>query len=78
MLYEDFVDNLDYGAFFKEYGLKDTFYSWFVVTELHIWMLATRTMAEGEEGTILRNGIIECLWVDVLERIKALGVSTLD
>lgn len=72
------MDKLDYGAFFEEYALKDTFYSWFAVTELHIWMLATRAMAEGEDGTVLRNAIVECLWIDVVERIKAFGVSTSD
>lgn len=76
MLYEDFVDTLDYGAFFEEYALNDTFYSWFTVTELHIWMLATRAMAEGEEGVALRNALVECLWVDVTERMKSLGVCT--
>lgn len=75
MLYEDIVDRLDYGAFFEEYAVKDTFYSWFTVTELHIWMLSTRAMAEGEDGTVLRNAIIECLWIDVAERMKALGVG---
>lgn len=75
MLYEDFVDLLDYSKFFGDYALADTFYSWFTVTELHIWMLSTRTMAEGEEGVVLRNAIIECLWGDVVERIKTLGVS---
>lgn len=69
------MDRLDYAAVFEEFALPDTFYSWFVVTELHIWMLSTRAMAEGNDGNILRNAIVECLWTDVVQRIKALGVS---
>lgn len=38
-------------------------------------MLSTRAIAEGDEGLVLRNAIIECLWTDVVQRIKSLGVS---
>lgn len=75
MLYEDFVDVLDYSEFFEEFVLTDTFYSWFVVTELHIWILSTRAMAEGDLGNSLRNSVVECFWIDVTQRIKSLGVS---
>lgn len=57
--------------------MSDTFYSWFTVTELHFWMFSTRAMAEGDEGITLRNAMVECMWVDVIERIKLLGVSIL-
>lgn len=32
-------------------------------------------MAEGEDGVVLRNGILEALWSDVGQRVKKLGVS---
>lgn len=54
---------LDFRAFFEEYALKDTFYSWFVFTEHHIRILTTRTITEGEDGTILRNGIVKALGI---------------
>lgn len=57
--------------------MPDTFYSWFVVTELHVWMLSARVMAEGDDGRILRNGIVEALWCDVQLRTKKVGVSFL-
>ncbi|VEN57338.1 unnamed protein product [Callosobruchus maculatus] len=73
-IYEAIADNLDYVSFFEQYDLPDTFYSWFVVTELHIWMLSVRSMAQGDEGRFLRNCIIEALWNDVAQRAKKLGV----
>lgn len=77
MLYENTVDNLNYLQFFEKFGLPDTFYSWFVITELHIWMLSARVMADGSNGQMLRNGMIEALWADTTHRIKKLGVCIL-
>ncbi|XP_043498899.1 ubiquinol-cytochrome-c reductase complex assembly factor 1 isoform X2 [Polistes fuscatus] len=37
--YEYIVDKIDYSVFFKDFNMPDTFYSWFLVTELHVWML---------------------------------------
>lgn len=61
--------------FFEELNLPDTFYSWFVIMELHIWMLSVRAMAEGDEGKLIRNGMLEALWNDVKHRANKLGVS---
>ncbi|XP_056638297.1 ubiquinol-cytochrome-c reductase complex assembly factor 1 [Diorhabda sublineata] len=73
VLYEEIADKIDYMEYFKEFDLPDTFYSWFSITELYVWMLSVRAMAEGEDGKILRNSIIEALWADVGQRIKKLG-----
>ena len=49
--------------------MDDTFFSWFLVTELHIWMLSVRLMAEGtEEGRHVRNSMVQGLWKDCDER----------
>lgn len=71
--FESLVDNFDYIEFFEELDMPDTFYSWFVVTELHLWMLSARAMAEGKDGRVIRNTLVEALWADVLERVKKLG-----
>ncbi|CAG9859187.1 unnamed protein product [Phyllotreta striolata] len=76
ILYEEIADKIDYVEFFKEFDLPDTFNSWFSVTELHIWMLSLRIVADGEDGKILRNSIVEALWTDVAQRVKRLGVIT--
>lgn len=72
--YENVVDVLDYDKWFNECKLQDTFMSWFLVTELHIWMLMVRCMAEGELGRSLRNDIVEAFWNDVSMRCSKLGV----
>jgi cytochrome b pre-mRNA-processing protein 3 len=73
VLYENIADKINYLDFFEELHLPDTFYSWFVVTELHIWMISARAMADGDDGKFLRNYLVEALWNDVNQRIKHLG-----
>jgi cytochrome b pre-mRNA-processing protein 3 len=55
-------------------NLPDTFHTWFLVTELHVWMLMVRLMNEGKEGRLIRNGLVNALWDDVEQRSKQLGV----
>ncbi|XP_015190358.1 PREDICTED: ubiquinol-cytochrome-c reductase complex assembly factor 1 [Polistes dominula] len=71
--YEYIVDKIDYSVFFKEFNMPDTFYSWFLITELHVWMLMVRFMAEGKYGKIARNTLVEAMWDDVDVRSKKLG-----
>ncbi|XP_076234539.1 ubiquinol-cytochrome c reductase complex assembly factor 1 [Calliopsis andreniformis] len=72
-LYEDIIDRVNYSVFFKDFKMPDTFYSWFLVTELHVWMLMVRLMAEGEPGKTARNNLVEALWNDVDARVNKLG-----
>lgn len=71
----------------EELNLPDTFASWFTITELHVWLLLVRYMAEDivpgvedkkkyvkGDGHFVRNCIIEALWADVGNRIKLLDV----
>lgn len=79
LLYESVADKINYVAFFRDFNLPNTFNSWFLVTELHVWLLMLRSMAEGsetgEDGRFLRNCIVEAMWGDVNTRAKKLGVS---
>lgn len=77
LLYEKVADSISYDEFFNKYSLPDTFYSWFVITELHVWMLCVRTMAEGDDGRYTRNAILNAMWSDVDVRAKKLGVCTI-
>uniref|UniRef100_A0A1B6C9K3 Ubiquinol-cytochrome c chaperone domain-containing protein n=1 Tax=Clastoptera arizonana TaxID=38151 RepID=A0A1B6C9K3_9HEMI len=72
-LYETVSDQIPYEYFFKEYKMPDTFNSWFLITELHVWMLMVRCMAEDEDGRKVRNGIVESMWQDVILKAKKLG-----
>lgn len=79
LLYETVADEINYPLFFEVFNLPNTFNSWFLITELHIWLLLLRAMAEGseagEEGRIMRNCIVEALWNDVNTRAKKLGAD---
>lgn len=79
MLYENVADKVAYYDFFEEFGMPDTFNSWFLVTELHCWMILTRVMNEGSEsgqdGRFLRNFLVESMWADVQTRAKKLSAD---
>lgn len=60
--------------YFLDFNMPDTFYSWFLVTELHVWMLMVRYMAEGDNGKMVRNNLVEAMWNDVDNRLNKLGV----
>ncbi|XP_018332091.1 ubiquinol-cytochrome-c reductase complex assembly factor 1 [Agrilus planipennis] len=73
ILYETIADKIDYARLFQVLDLPDTFYSWYVITELHVWMLIARLMAEGERGKFLKKRLINCFWNDAQMRSKKLG-----
>jgi len=74
-LYETVADHVDYDSFIKELKMPDTFYSWFLLTELHVWMLMARLMADHENGRYMRNSLVEAMWQDVTARSKKLGTE---
>ena len=58
-----------------EFDIPDNFRGWFVVTELHVWMLSCRAMKEGPEGKHLRDQLLHKMWADTGERLKALDIG---
>jgi len=79
LLYENIADGVNYAEFFIEFNMPDTFNSWFLVTELHCWLLLTRVMQEGpenrEDGRFIRNCLVEAMWADVQARAKRLSTE---
>ncbi|XP_013165161.1 PREDICTED: ubiquinol-cytochrome-c reductase complex assembly factor 1 [Papilio xuthus] len=84
-LYESVPEKVAYQEWFEKLDLPDTFASWFVVTELHVWLILVRYMAEDVtsitndkkkyvkgDGHFVRNCVIEALWADVAMRVKLL------
>lgn len=57
--------------------MPDTLFAWFLVTELHVWMLMVRYMAEGKDGHFIRNNIVTAMWDDTKARTEKLGVSNI-
>ncbi|XP_071451897.1 ubiquinol-cytochrome-c reductase complex assembly factor 1 [Hetaerina americana] len=70
-LYENIADRIQAETFFEALGLPDTLFSWFLVIELHVWMVMARLMAE-KDGRFVRNIVVEAMWEDVRHRIKRL------
>lgn len=71
-LYECVADQVMYNEFVNKFNLPNSFNSWFLVTELHVWMLMVRAMGEIEHGEVVRNRIVESMWTDVVKRVQKL------
>ncbi|KAL5236050.1 hypothetical protein ACI65C_003460 [Semiaphis heraclei] len=78
ILYEKLVDQIPFDQIMTKLDLPDTFNSWFIITELHLWMIFVRLMNEGTRGTMIRNFIMEALWNDVEFRSKKLATVSSD
>lgn len=72
--YEACTDKLNPEAFFKHLQLQDTLYSFYLIIQLHVWMCQVRSMAEGPEGRLLRNEIVERMWQDMDVRLSKIEV----
>jgi len=74
-LYETSVDHVNSQLWFKHFGMPDTFISWFLITELHVWMCAQRVMDDGykRRGLATRDAMIENMWKDCATRMQKLG-----
>lgn len=59
--------------FVDKFQFPNTFNTWFLITELHVWMLMVRAMGERQNNTLIRNNIVESLWQDVTVRANALA-----
>ncbi|XP_011253957.1 ubiquinol-cytochrome-c reductase complex assembly factor 1 isoform X3 [Camponotus floridanus] len=73
LVYEHVMAQVDYPFFYKHFNMADTFFSWFLVTELHLWMIMVRYMAEGNAGRLVRNSAVNSLWEDTKARAMNLG-----
>ena len=69
--------NVDVAAWFRVFDMPDTFFSWFLVTELHVWMLSTRINVGSDktDSERLRNFMVEALWDDLERRSKQIPMS---
>lgn len=73
-LYESLIKDIDYLQFFKDFEMEDTFHSWFLIVELHVWMLSVRVMRDEEYGRVVRDGLISTMWSDVDERSQHMTI----
>jgi len=68
------IQAVDTREFFEYFDLPDTFRSWFLVSELHVYMMCNRLMVgELHDAQRVKTVLVKALWEDVLERIKLLA-----
>merc|ERR1712241_350394 len=74
MLSTHCCQGVDSREFFEYFDLPDTFMSWFLVSELHIYMVCNRILVgQTAEGQRIKTAIVKSFWFDVLERVKLLA-----
>lgn len=72
--YEACTDKLKPEKFFEQLRLPDTFFSFYLVVQWHVWMCQVRSMMDGPEGRILRNELMERMWQDMDTRLSKMEV----
>lgn len=74
MLYLNLTD-LEYLDFVTRFNMPDEFLSWFLVSELHAWMLMVRTRSETIQPDGLSDGVNRMFWDDTKKRMKPLHLN---
>lgn len=75
-MYTCCVEKTDYEEFFNKCQMPDTLNSWFLVAQLHVWMCLVRLKQEGRTGKYMCRYIVHCMWEDVEQRGKVMGINS--
>ncbi|XP_063815642.1 ubiquinol-cytochrome-c reductase complex assembly factor 1 isoform X1 [Pseudophryne corroboree] len=75
-MYTCCVERIDYDEFFEKCSLPDTLNSWFLVTQLHVWMCMVRMKQEGRAGKYMCRFIVYSMWEDAEQRGKVMGIDS--
>uniref|UniRef100_A0A663NBG3 Ubiquinol-cytochrome c reductase complex assembly factor 1 n=1 Tax=Athene cunicularia TaxID=194338 RepID=A0A663NBG3_ATHCN len=75
-MYTCCVEKTDYEEFFNRCQMPDTLNSWFLVAQLHVWMCLLRMKQEGRTGKYMCRYIVHCMWEDVEQRGKVMGINS--
>uniref|UniRef100_A0A8C5QMS1 Ubiquinol-cytochrome c reductase complex assembly factor 1 n=1 Tax=Leptobrachium leishanense TaxID=445787 RepID=A0A8C5QMS1_9ANUR len=75
-MYTCCVDRIDYDEFFEKCSLPDTLNSWFLVTQLHVWMCLVRLKQEGRAGKYMCRFVVHSMWEDAQQRGKVMGIDS--
>ncbi|XP_031556466.1 ubiquinol-cytochrome-c reductase complex assembly factor 1-like [Actinia tenebrosa] len=72
-MYRSCIEEVNYDDFYEACSMPDTFQSWFMINQLHIWMCLVRLKAEGKDGQFMYRKLVEIMWQDVEARMKKIG-----
>lgn len=75
-MYTCCVERIDYDEFFNKCNLPDTLNSWFLVTQLHVWMCLVRLKQEGRAGKYMCRYVVYSMWEDLQQRGKVMGIDS--
>ncbi|XP_075033045.1 ubiquinol-cytochrome c reductase complex assembly factor 1 [Mixophyes fleayi] len=75
-MYTCCVERIDYDELFEKCCLPDTLNSWFLVTQLHVWMCMVRMKQEGRAGKYMCRFIVYSMWEDAEQRGKVMGIDS--
>ncbi|XP_043946024.1 ubiquinol-cytochrome-c reductase complex assembly factor 1 isoform X3 [Protopterus annectens] len=75
-MYTCCVERINYDEFFEKCQLPDTLNSWFLVTQLHVWMCLVRMKQEGRAGKYMCRYVVHSMWEDVEQRGKVMGIDS--
>ncbi|XP_061179449.1 ubiquinol-cytochrome c reductase complex assembly factor 1-like [Saccostrea echinata] len=68
-------DNVSYEEIFEMAKLDDSFYSFYKVLELHLWMMLQRLQRDGNDGIVAGMALVSAMWSDLDPRIKLAGAQ---
>ena len=75
-LYEACVHGVDYDSIYRTCQMPDTLQSWFLVNSLHVWFCLVRLKPEGQNGRLVYRQLVDAMWADVRQRVKAMGINS--
>jgi len=69
-LYVCATDFVDFGHLIRELRLSDNFLSWYLLMQLHVWMLTVKLSQLGPDGYVVYTHVWETMWGDVEKRLR--------
>jgi cytochrome b pre-mRNA-processing protein 3 len=57
-------------------GLPESFQSWFLITQLHVWLCMVRLKGEDIAGKNLSQALFDCFIDDVEDHIRVIGITS--
>lgn len=61
--------------FYSKLQLPVTFQSWFLLTQLHVWMCQSRLRQQGSDGQLMSKALLDMLTTDLELKLWATGVN---
>eukprot|EP00041_Stephanoeca_diplocostata_P007525 m.107376 g.107376 ORF g.107376 m.107376 type:complete len:279 (-) comp16918_c0_seq1:171-1007(-) len=68
-------DQSSHREFIELTGLPDNFQSWFLIQQLHVWMLMVRAKQEGSLGATFYKQLVQFFWDDVEHRMRLMKID---